>query len=85
MTDFLKFDFAIIALKKYNLIKPWNFRGARTFDANGRLTENVSTRISSNSNFNPNPNAQKRFQENKMRSFFEQVSKYQLQVISVEG
>jgi len=44
----------------------------------GRLTENVFKRVSSNSNLNPNPNfkAQKRFLGNEMTSFFGQVSRY---------
>jgi len=42
-----------------------------------RLTENVFKRISANSNLIPNPKAQKRFRENKMTSFFGQVSTIQ--------
>jgi len=51
---------------------------------NGRLTENVFKRIFANynpnpipnPNSNPNPKAQNRLRENKMTSFFGQVSKY---------
>jgi len=48
------------------------------------LTENVFKSISTNSNLNPKPNsnpnynAQKRFQENEMTSFFAQVSTLQV-------
>jgi len=46
---------------------------------NRRLTEtylNAFPLTNPNSNPNPNPKAQRRFRENEMMSFFEQVSRY---------